>query len=67
MHDKSLIIESLEQVVENLPESTSKIHDFGEEVKRIDRYTENQFLSRYPSIPWQKCYGIAREDRSRLF
>jgi uncharacterized protein with HEPN domain len=84
MHDKSLVIESLEQleqVIENLLESTSNIHDMGElpksadgmlrlngicmcfiiigeEVKRIDKYTEKQFLPRYSSIPWQSVMGL---------
>ena len=84
MRDKTLVIESLEQleqVIENLLESTSSIHDIdklpdssdgmlrlngicmcfiiiGEEVKRIDRYTEKQFLSNYPSIPWENVMGM---------
>ena len=84
MHDKTLIIESLEQLehfIENLLESTSNIHDIGElpkspdgvlrlngicmcfivigeEVKRIDRYTEGLFLSNYPSIPWESIKGM---------
>jgi len=84
MHDKTLVIESLEQleqVIENLLESTSNIQDIGEllesaegilrlngicmcfiiigeEVKRIDRYTEKQLLSNYPSIPWESVMGM---------
>ena len=30
----------------------------GEEVKRIDRYTERCFLPNYPSIPWASVMGI---------
>jgi len=30
----------------------------GEEVKRIDRYTEKCFLSAYPSIPWTSIKGM---------
>jgi uncharacterized protein with HEPN domain len=30
----------------------------GEEVKRIDRYTEKHFLSNYPSIPWKSVMGM---------
>ncbi|MDR2970633.1 MAG: DUF86 domain-containing protein [Bacteroidales bacterium] len=30
----------------------------GEEVKRIDRYTENQFLLNYPTIPWENVKGM---------
>jgi len=30
----------------------------GEEVKRIDRYTEKQFLPSYPSIPWKNIMGM---------
>ena len=84
MRDKSLVIESLnqlEQVIENLLESTSTLQDInalpksadgmlrlngicmcfiiiGEEVKRIDRYTEKLFLPNYPSIPWVSVMGI---------
>jgi len=84
MPDKTLIIEALEQleqVIENLLESTSHISDIselpktadgmlrlngicmcfiiiGEEVKRIDRYTEKHFLSNYPSIPWENIMGM---------
>ena len=84
MRDKTLIIESLEQleqVIKDLLESTSNIQDIselpksadgmlrlngicmsfiiiGEEVKRIDRYTEKQFLSNYPSIPWKNIMGM---------
>jgi len=84
MRDRSLVIESLsqlEQVIENLLESTSNLQDIGvlpksadgmlrlngicmcfiiigEEVKRIDRYTEKLFLPNYPSIPWASVMGI---------
>ena len=84
MRDRTLIIESLEQlehVIENLIEGTSNIHDIselpksadgmlrlngicmcfiviGEEVKRIDRYTEKQFLPNYPSISWENVMGM---------
>ena len=84
MRDKTLIMESLEQleqVIENLLESTSNIKDIGElpksadgilrlngicmcfiiigeEVKKIDRYSENHFLSNYPSIPWTNIKGM---------
>ena len=84
MRENTLIIESLEQleqVIENLLESTSNIQDIdelsksadgilrlngicmcfiiiGEEVKRIDRYTEKRFLSNYPSIPWENIKGM---------
>ena len=84
MPDKTLIIEALEQleqVIENLLESTSNISDInelpktadgmlrlngicmcfiiiGEEVKRIDRYTEKSFLPNYPSIPWESVMGM---------
>ena len=84
MHDKTLIIESLEQleyIIENLLESTSNIQDIGElpksadgilrlngicmsfiiigeEVKRIDRYSESHFLANYPSIPWTSIKGM---------
>ena len=74
-------LEQLEQVIENLLESTSTILDIselqktadgmlrlngicmcfiiiGEEVKRIDRYTEKKFLSNYPSIPWESVMGM---------
>ena len=30
----------------------------GEEVKRIDRYTEKQFLPNYPSISWESVMGM---------
>ena len=30
----------------------------GEEVKRIDRYTEKQFLCNYPSISWESIMGM---------
>ena len=84
MRDKTLIIESLEQleqVINDLLESTSNIQDIselpksadgmlrlngicmsfiiiGEEVKRIDRYTEKCCLPNYPSIPWENIMGM---------
>jgi uncharacterized protein with HEPN domain len=84
MYDKSLIIETLEQieqVIENLLEGTKNIADInellksadgmlrlngicmsfiiiGEEVKRIDRYTEKQLLKNYQSIPWESIMGM---------
>jgi len=84
MRDKTLTIESLEQlerVINDLLESTSNIQDvgelpksadgilrlngicmsfiiIGEEIKRIDRYTEKLFLSNYPSIPWKSFMGM---------
>ena len=84
MRDKTLIIESLEQleeVIENLLESTANIQNIdelsmsadgilrlngicmcfiiiGEEIKRIDRYTEKRFLPNYPSIPWESIKGM---------
>jgi uncharacterized protein with HEPN domain len=84
MHDRLFVIESLErleQLIEDLLESTSNIHDIdklpetadgilrlngicmgfiiiGEEVKRIDRYTEKLLLSNYPSIPWESVMGM---------
>ena len=84
MHDKTLIIETLEQiehVIENLLESTSNLSDInellksadgmlrlnglcmsfiiiGEEIKRIDRYTDEQFLPNYPSISWKSIKGM---------
>ena len=84
MYDKTLIIETidqLEQLIENLLESTSTISDIsqlpttpdgmlrlngicmcfiviGEEVKRIDKYSNNQLLSEYPSIPWKRVMGM---------
>jgi uncharacterized protein with HEPN domain len=30
----------------------------GEEVKRIDKYTERQFLSNYPTIQWDNVMGL---------
>ncbi|MDR0307513.1 MAG: DUF86 domain-containing protein [Chitinispirillales bacterium] len=30
----------------------------GEEVKRIDRYTESQLLPNYPLIPWKRVMGM---------
>ncbi|MDR0438098.1 MAG: DUF86 domain-containing protein [Bacteroidales bacterium] len=84
MHNKTLIIETLEQVeqvIENLLESTDNLSDInellesadgmlrlngicmcfiiiGEEIKRIDKYTDEKFLSNYPSIPWQNIKGM---------
>ena len=84
MYDKSLIIETLEQieqVIENLLESTANVFDMnellktadgtlrlqgicmsfiiiGEEVKRIDRYTEKQLLKNYQSTPWESIMGM---------
>ncbi|MCL2026124.1 MAG: DUF86 domain-containing protein [Leptospirales bacterium] len=84
MRDKTLIIETLEQlelVIENLLESTYNILDInelpksadgmlrlngicmcfiiiGEEVKRINRYTEKKFLMNYPLIPWESVMGM---------
>jgi len=84
MYDKTLIIETLEQleqVIENLLEGTSNMLDInelpksadgmlrlngicmcfiviGEEFKRIDKYTEKQFLSNYPSISWASVMGM---------
>jgi len=84
MRDKTLIIESLEQleqVIENLIESTFNMLNIselpkspdgmlrlngicmcfiiiGEEVKRIDKYTEKQFLPNYPSISWESVMGM---------
>jgi len=84
MRDKTLIIETLEQlerVIENLLESTSNISDInelpksadgmlrlngicmsfiviGEEVKRIDRYTQRQLLPNYPSVLWENIMGM---------
>ena len=84
MRDKTLIIESLErleQVIENLLESTYNIQDInllpksadgmlrlngicmcfiiiGEEVKRIDKYTQKQLLPNYPSISWENIMGM---------
>jgi len=84
MYDKTLIIETLEQleqVIENLLESTSKISDInelpkspdgmlrlngicmsfiiiGEEIKRIDKYTDEKLLQNYPSISWKNIKGM---------
>jgi uncharacterized protein with HEPN domain len=84
MYDNSLIIEileKLEQIIENLIESTSNIHNIdelqksadgmlrlngicmsfiiiGEEVKRIDNYTQKQLLQKHPSIPWESIMGM---------
>jgi len=84
MYDKTLIIETveqLEQLIEDLLESTSAISDIsrlpttpdgmlrlngicmcfiviGEEVKRIDKYSNQQLLSEYPSIPWKRVMGM---------
>jgi uncharacterized protein with HEPN domain len=30
----------------------------GEEIKRIDRYTEEELLINYPSIPWKNIKGM---------
>jgi uncharacterized protein with HEPN domain len=30
----------------------------GEEVKRIDKYSEKHFLLSYPSIPWKSVMGL---------
>jgi uncharacterized protein with HEPN domain len=30
----------------------------GEEVKRINKYTEDQLLVNYPSIPWKRVMGM---------
>ena len=84
MRDRVLVIELLEQieqVIENLLESTANLSDInelltsadgllrlngicmsfiiiGEEVKRIDRYTDEQLLPNYPSIPWNSIKGM---------
>jgi len=84
MQSRTLIIEAMEkveQVIENLLESTSQLSDInellksadgmlrlngicmcfivlGEEVKRIDRYTDEQLLPKYPSIPWKSIKGM---------
>jgi uncharacterized protein with HEPN domain len=84
MHDKILIIESLEQLeqtIQNLLDATSSLQNIeelpkspngmlvlngicmsfiviGEEVKRIDRYSEKQLLPKYPSIPWKTVMGM---------
>jgi uncharacterized protein with HEPN domain len=84
MSDKTFILETLqqlEQVIENLLESTSSISDInelpkspdgmlrlngicmsfiiiGEEVKRIDKYTDKQLLPKYPSISWENIKGM---------
>jgi len=84
MRDKTLVIETLEQVelvIENLLESTASLSDInelltsadgmlrlngicmcfiiiGEEVKRIDSYTDEKFLINYPSIPWKNIKGM---------
>jgi uncharacterized protein with HEPN domain len=84
MYDKTLIIETVEQLeelIENLLESTSTISDFsqlpttpdgmlrlngiymcfiviGEEIKRIDKYSDKQLLPKYPSIPWRGLMGM---------
>ena len=84
MRDKTLIIESLEQleqVIVTLLESTANIQNIGElpksadgmlrlhgicmsfiiigeEVKRIDKYTEKHFLSNYASISWKNIMGM---------
>ena len=84
MRDRVMVIELLEQieqVIENLLESTANLSDInelltsadgllrlngicmsfiiiGEEVKRIDRYTNEQLLPNYPSIPWNSIKGM---------
>jgi len=84
MRDGTLIIETLEQVeqvIENLLESTANLSDInellksadgmlrlngicmcfiviGEEIKRIDRYTDEKILTNYPSIPWKNIKGM---------
>ena len=84
MCDKTLIIETLEQVeqvIDNLLESTVNLLDInglltsadgmlrlngicmcfiviGEEIKRIDKYTDEQLLPNYPSIPWKNIKGM---------
>jgi len=84
MRDKALVIETLEQVeqvIENLLESTAELSDIkelpkssdgmlrlngicmcfiiiGEEVKRIDRYTDEKLLPNYPSISWKNIKGM---------
>ncbi|MDR2148038.1 MAG: DUF86 domain-containing protein [Tannerella sp.] len=84
MYDKTLIIETvehMEQLIENLLESTSAISDIsrlpetpdgmlrlngicmcfiiiGEEVKRIDKYSNKELLPEYPSIPWKSVMGM---------
>jgi len=84
MRDKTLIIESLEQLeqaIRDLLKSTSEIQNIdelpksadgmlrlngicmyfiiiGEEVKRIDKYTEKHFLPNYPTIPWESVMGM---------
>jgi len=30
----------------------------GEEIKRIDKYSNRQLLSEYPSIPWKRVMGM---------
>ena len=84
MRDKTLIIESLEQLeqaIDSLLKSTADMQNIselpnsadgmlrlngicmyfiiiGEEVKRIDRYSERKLLSNYPSIPWKIIMGM---------
>jgi len=84
MYDKTLIIETIEQLeelIKNLLESTSAIPDFsklpltpdgmlrlngicmcfiviGEEINRIDKYSDKQLLSNYPLIPWKRVIGM---------
>jgi uncharacterized protein with HEPN domain len=84
MRDRTIVIEILdqvEQVIENLLESTASVSDInelltsadgilrlngicmsfiiiGEEIKRIDRYTDEQLLTNYPSIPWSSIKGM---------
>jgi len=84
MRDKTIIIEiieQLEQMIEDLLESTSEITDvnrlpmtpdgmlrlngicmcfivIGEEIKRIDKYSNKQLLPMYPSIQWKRVMGM---------
>jgi uncharacterized protein with HEPN domain len=39
----------------------------GEEVKRIDKYTEKQFLPNYPSVPWESVMGMRDRLAHRYF
>jgi len=84
MRDREIVVEVLEQVeqvIENLLESTANLSDInellksadgllrlngicmsfiiiGEEIKRIDRYTDEQLLPNYPAIPWKSVKGM---------
>ncbi|MDR0799580.1 MAG: DUF86 domain-containing protein [Dysgonamonadaceae bacterium] len=84
MCDKDLIVETLEKVenvIENLLDSTATILDInelsksadgmlrlngicmsyiiiGEEIKRIDRYTNEELLPKYPQISWNSIMGM---------